>query len=108
MRGLLSKEYAQQRRAAHRPRDRNDPDVRPGDPYPFQGGTNPYRALLDALADDGPRERPPTPDRAGQQDRLPTGTTSIEAADEEGWVVSVTPERRLGAGGDRRAAPASA
>ena len=28
--------------------DRNDPDVRPGDPYPFQGGTNPFRALLDA------------------------------------------------------------
>src|SRR5512143_348563 len=31
--GLLSKEYARQRFAHMRP-DRNDPDVRPGDPYP--------------------------------------------------------------------------
>ena len=36
--------------------DRNDPDVRPGDPYPFQGGTNPFKALLDAWRT-RPRER---------------------------------------------------
>jgi gamma-glutamyltranspeptidase/glutathione hydrolase len=45
--GLLSKQYAKQRFAGMS-RDHNDPDVRPGDPYPFQGGTNPFRALLDA------------------------------------------------------------
>ena len=42
MPGLLSKEYARERAKLVRT-DRNDPDVRPGDPYPFQGGTNPYR-----------------------------------------------------------------
>ena len=45
--GLLSKDYARARWAGFRA-ERNDPDVRPGDPYPFQGGTNPLRALLDA------------------------------------------------------------
>src|SRR5881394_4578488 len=46
VKGLLSKEYAKQR-LAQLSAERNDPDVRPGDPYPFQGGENPYR---DALA----------------------------------------------------------
>jgi gamma-glutamyltranspeptidase/glutathione hydrolase len=89
VKGLLSKEYAKQRwqqvNAA-----RNDPDVRPGDPYPFQGGVNPYRDTLAAWRTDGaPKPKAPA-ERGGQQDR-PTGTTSIEAADAEGWVVSVTP-----------------
>ena len=35
--GLLSKEYAKARFAQIDP-DENDPDVKPGDPYPFQGG----------------------------------------------------------------------
>ncbi|HYW09722.1 MAG TPA: gamma-glutamyltransferase, partial [Longimicrobium sp.] len=41
IRGLLSKEYARQR-AGTINWERNDPDIRPGDPYPFQGGTNPF------------------------------------------------------------------
>ncbi|MGE5801906.1 MAG: gamma-glutamyltransferase family protein, partial [Gemmatimonadota bacterium] len=45
IRGLLSKEYARQRAQLIKP-DRNDPDIKPGDPYPFQGGTNPYLPLL--------------------------------------------------------------
>jgi gamma-glutamyltranspeptidase/glutathione hydrolase len=45
--GLLSKEYAAQRRALINPA-RNDPDARPGDPYPFQGEENPFPELLDA------------------------------------------------------------
>ena len=45
-RGLLSKEYAKARAATIRP-DRNDPHAGPGDPYPFQGETNPYRDLLE-------------------------------------------------------------
>jgi gamma-glutamyltranspeptidase/glutathione hydrolase len=87
--GLLSKEYAKQRFSQIR-WDKNDPDVRPGDPYPFQGGTNPFAALLENWrTDGGPRtsgnvERP-------FMESFRAGTTSIEAADEEGWVVSVTP-----------------
>jgi len=93
--GLLSKEYAKQRFAAMRP-DRNDPDVRPGDPYPFQGGTNPFKGLLDAWRT-VPGEAHPTPahDRTGDgityDEAFHAGTTSVIAADAEGWVVSMTP-----------------
>jgi gamma-glutamyltranspeptidase / glutathione hydrolase len=90
VKGLLAKEYAKKRREQIA-EDRNDPDVRPGDPYPFQGGDNPYRDLLAAWHTTGapkPKTEPAT--RGGEQDN-PSGTTSIEAADEEGWVVSVTP-----------------
>jgi gamma-glutamyltranspeptidase/glutathione hydrolase len=94
--GLLSKDYAKQRRELIKS-DRNDPEVRPGDPYPFQGATNPYLHLLKEWS-----PIPPTNDSDGvdgfQQAALMTddesfvaGTTSIQAADAEGWVVSVTP-----------------
>jgi len=89
VKGLLSKEYARKRRASMQP-DRNDPDVRPGDPYPFQAGTNPHADLLARWRTTGaPKPKAPA-GRGGQQDQ-PTGTTSIVAADAEGWVVSVTP-----------------
>ncbi|MGX5817349.1 gamma-glutamyltransferase family protein [Chitinophaga lutea] len=103
IRGLLSKEYARQRAAQLR-RDANDPTVQPGDPYPFQGGKNPFLHLLRErarLADTTQAEKPgrfvPRHDAVaydGPQaydDRLRRGTTSVEAADEEGWVVSITP-----------------
>ncbi|CAN5272668.1 gamma-glutamyltransferase [soil metagenome] len=101
IRGLLSKEYARARLAQIN-WERNDPDVKPGDPYPFQNGVNPFRELLDRWA---VVPAPDTVPRSGQQDRPPGasiddenfkrtfygGTTTIEAADAEGWVVSVTP-----------------
>jgi len=91
MRGLLSKAYAKER-ARLIDWQRNDPGVKPGDPYPFQGGKNPYRALLDRLGAAGA----PGGERlasAGTEDLRSffAGTTSIEAADAEGWVVSATP-----------------
>jgi gamma-glutamyltranspeptidase/glutathione hydrolase len=89
VRGLLSKEYAKARFAGIDWK-RNDPAVKPGDPYPFQGGTNPF---ADLLARWTVEPAPDTLDRSGQQDDLSSdgGTTSIQAADESGWVVSVTP-----------------
>jgi gamma-glutamyltranspeptidase / glutathione hydrolase len=104
VRGLLSKEYARARFATINPA-RNDPAVKPGDPYPYQGGTNPF---ADLLARWSVVPAPDTMERSGQQDRPATqsssmlsdsafsaqfhaGTTSIEAADEAGWVVSITP-----------------
>jgi gamma-glutamyltranspeptidase/glutathione hydrolase len=88
-RGLLSKEYAKAR-FAEIDWTRNDPAVKPGDPYPFQGGTNPY---ADLLARWTVQPASDTLERSGQQDELSRegGTTSIQAADEAGWVVSVTP-----------------
>jgi gamma-glutamyltranspeptidase/glutathione hydrolase len=87
--GLLSKAYAKQRYARIDWR-RNDPHVKPGDPYPFQGAVNPFRALLDAWP-----PPPLEPARAAlhldADAAFRIGTTSIQAADAEGWVVSVTP-----------------
>jgi gamma-glutamyltranspeptidase/glutathione hydrolase len=91
MRGLLSKEYARARAATMNPL-RNNPLVKPGDPYPFQGGTNPFLDLLKAWP---PK---PLPVRAVSDARTRTweqgfyaGTTSIQAADSAGWVISITP-----------------
>ena len=102
IKGLLNKEYARQR-AAMINRDRNEPQIGPGDPYPFEGKVNPY---IDMMKKRGFDMTPPgrknfmpahdTTDHANQtnddyMDRLWRGTTSVEAADREGWVVSVTP-----------------
>ena len=131
--GLLSKDYAKSRFAQVN-WERNDPTIKPGDPYPFQGGTNPFTKLLENWSVTGARTDLP---KSGQQDAVPqsngdndlstakelraqsrtapttnaqrfaitrdtlapmtadeafyAGTTSIQAADEEGWVISVTP-----------------
>ena len=45
IRGLLSKEYARER-LKQIDWNLNDPDVKPGDPYPFEGKKNPYLHLL--------------------------------------------------------------
>jgi gamma-glutamyltranspeptidase / glutathione hydrolase len=115
--GLLSKEYARQR-AAQMNLTRNDPVVAPGDPYPFQGQQpNPYKGQIEKW-NTRPTANPSTPPPATQDTvrqsgqvsslQAPTleppqssdedferafyaGTTSVEAADAEGWVVSVTP-----------------
>jgi gamma-glutamyltranspeptidase / glutathione hydrolase len=88
VKGLLSKEYARER-ARLIGSDRNDPDARPGDPYPFQGGKNPYLSYLESWHSRMPAQVPVTLAEFDRTFRL--GTTSIEAADEKGWAVSVTP-----------------
>lgn len=103
--GLLSKEYAKERSKLIDP-DKNDPAIKPGDPYPFQKSTNPFRGLLErwkvvpsttqtlAPPGDALREMLLSNNAA---DSFPDdrtfygGTTSVQAADAEGWVVSVTP-----------------
>ncbi|HEY4061706.1 MAG TPA: gamma-glutamyltransferase [Puia sp.] len=125
MKGLLSKEYAKER-ARQIGFDRNDAMAAPGDPYPFEGRTNPFtellkqRARLSVPQRGGGRGAPNTGgamnstseatanasdlamnfdhtnpgapvDEDLYHDRLWRGTTSIEAADKDGWVISVTP-----------------
>ncbi|ADO72977.1 gamma-glutamyltransferase family protein [Stigmatella aurantiaca] len=95
IRGLLSKEYAKQR-AKLISWEKNDPDIKPGDPYPFQGGTNPYAQLLTQWPPKPPAApgAPPGAPQTSIEDFERTfyaGTTSIQAADEKGWVVSITP-----------------
>jgi gamma-glutamyltranspeptidase/glutathione hydrolase len=106
MSGLLSKDYAKER-AKLIQFDKNNPNIFPGDPYPFEGKTNPFATLL------AKRQQLFNPDTTNNNsnfqpkhdtrtssievvdeeymDRLKRGTTSVEAADKEGWVVSITP-----------------
>lgn len=99
MQGLLSKAYAKQR-VKQIIFEKNDAFAAPGDPYPFEGKTNPYLALLQkrkSLTDTSLQQGNAVPkhDQAfyetDYQDRLWRGTTTVEAADTSGWVVSITP-----------------
>jgi len=89
VKGLLSKPYAKTR-AATMNHQRNDPGVKPGDPYPHQGGTNPFADLLGTWGTQKTDTQPPSGERSFEEGFL-AGTTSIQAADKEGWVVSITP-----------------
>ena len=92
--GLLSKAYAKQRAATIRA-ERNDPAAGPGDPYPFQGGKNPFADLL-AKQRRAALEQLSAPELTAQQraelrQAFRAGTTSQVAADADGWLVAVTP-----------------
>jgi gamma-glutamyltranspeptidase/glutathione hydrolase len=94
--GLLSKKYAAKRRALIN-ETRNDVNVKPGDPYEFQRGSNPFEKLREAWTPIPPQAEADGAEgfqQAGLYDHdagFIAGTTSIQAADAEGWVVSVTP-----------------
>jgi len=112
MEGLLSKAYAKQR-ASEINMAMNNANAGPGDPYPFEGKTNPYIDLIKAKGfqpsvDTGKTKtgfapahdlrtvaalssNEKLPIDADYMDRLWRGTTTVEAADKEGWVVSITP-----------------
>ena len=87
IKGLLSKDYAKQR-AKLINWEKNDPKIGPGDPYPFEGKTNPY---MDVMKQRGFSAYNNAPVDENYLDELRRGTTSVEAADKEGWVVSITP-----------------
>jgi len=118
IRGLLSAEYGKERAAQIDPQ-RNNPHAAPGDPYPYEGRSNPYLALLEErqrkfspsseLGTDFVPQHDANP-TGGQMengegndeyidpaideeymDRLWRGTTTVEAADADGWMVSITP-----------------
>ena len=112
MTGLLSKAYAKQR-AGEIDMAKNNANAGPGDPYPFEGKTNPFIDLIKAkgfqpstdtaknktgfapahdlrtVASLNTNEKLPVD--ADYMDRLWRGTTTVEAADKEGWIVSITP-----------------
>jgi gamma-glutamyltranspeptidase/glutathione hydrolase len=92
IRGLLSKEYARER-AKLINRDKNDPLIGPGDPYPYEGRRNPFLDHLERWLEwdrESPKELSPEENEALERS-FRSGTTSIQAVDKEGWVVSVTP-----------------
>ncbi len=94
--GLLSKDYARKRYEQIDWR-KNNANAKPGNPYLFQNGDHPFLELLDQWT-----PIPPAADAEGEDswqqslslthdEAFRVGTTSIQAADAEGWVVSVTP-----------------
>ncbi|MBW1887983.1 MAG: gamma-glutamyltransferase [Deltaproteobacteria bacterium] len=92
LQGLLSKKYAQERSKLIN-WDKNDPDVRPGDPYPYQGDRNPFLHFLkdqNSTPLETQNNSNATLDRSFEEGFF-AGTTSVQAADKEGWVVSITP-----------------
>ena len=91
IKGLLSKDYAKARFSQIN-WEKNDPAIKPGDPYPFEGKPNPYTDLLNKWTTKKGQSSPtPAQDIRTFEEGFYAGTTSVEAADEQGWVVSVTP-----------------
>ena len=97
MAGLLSKKYARARWKKFSPLA-NDENITPGDPYGFQRGKNPYLDELAAWTNVPDPETGVMPPWQQASLSLPrhdrtfqAGTTTIQAADKDGWVVSVTP-----------------
>ena len=89
---LISKSYARHRLLSLN-LEYNDPLAGPGDPYSWSGEPNPFASELKGFVA-GNQEHIGKKDMASlDQDRRDflAGTTSIQAADESGWVVSVTP-----------------
>jgi len=83
--GLLSKAYAKER-AKGIQYERNDTLAGPGDPYPFEQKVNPFKSLLEKY-----KNSHSSLISEEHREGFFAGTTSIETADAEGWVVSVTP-----------------
>ncbi len=115
--GLLSKNYAKER-ARLIDTSKNNTDIYPGNPYTYEGKNNPYVSLLEnrkKITDTAAQKKDQFLPKHDQKtslltnvnedlyaintsltdslynDRLWRGTTSIEAADSSGWVVSITP-----------------
>src|SRR5690606_27189509 len=89
MQTLLSKEYAKARLKDIN-WDKNDPKASPGDPYAFEGKVNPYLEYLNTWKQASNSE-PASPIDEEYLNRVFLGTTSVEATDKDGWVVSITP-----------------
>lgn len=90
IKGLLSKEYAKER-AKTINLESNDAKAAPGDPYPFEGKINPYQDYLKQWNQAAVEKPALSPlDEEWLKNQF-LGTTSIEATDKEGWIVSMVP-----------------
>jgi gamma-glutamyltranspeptidase/glutathione hydrolase len=79
--GLLSKEYARERAALINPA-RNNPHIGHGRPPGVEDEQNLFEKIFDKIVGSNGSD---------SDESFFRGTTSIQAADKEGWVVSVTP-----------------
>lgn len=95
--GLLSKEYAKAR-AATIDWNQNNDAIMPGNPYEYQQGEHPFPELLQNWGEKEEAEGTDYNQDAALRgldqkfiNDFTRGTTSIQAADKNGWVVSITP-----------------
>lgn len=90
--GLLSKEYAKDRLKQIDWR-KNKADVKPGDPYLYEGKENPFLHLLRDWSNvDTVNTAMMNEEEKSRYERgFLASTTTIQAAGKDGWVVSITP-----------------
>ncbi len=97
IKGLLSKEYANERLKLIS--DKNMKDIKPGNPYDFQEGENPFLNYLESWETDNNLDKIMSSfdlnhnmsSNYNYEESFIAGTTTVQAADSSGWVVSITP-----------------
>ena len=95
--GLLSKEYAKERLKLIS--DKNNKEIKPGNPYNFQKGENPFLNYIDTWETDNNLDKIKSAfdlnhnmsTNYDSEESFMAGTTTVQAADTSGWIVSITP-----------------
>ncbi|GIS31295.1 MAG: gamma-glutamyltranspeptidase [Flammeovirgaceae bacterium] len=95
--GLLSKDYAKERLKLIS--NKNNKEIKPGNPYDFQKGKNPFLNYIDSWETDNNLDKIKSAfdlnhnmsDNYEFKESFMAGTTTVQAADTSGWIVSITP-----------------
>ena len=95
--GLLSKDYAKSRIKLIT--EKNNEKIKPGNPYMFQDGINPFLKYLDRWETDNNLDKIKSAfelnhnmsENYDYEESFMAGTTTVQAADTSGWIVSITP-----------------
>ena len=95
--GLLSKDYAKERLKLIS--DKNNKEIKPGNPYKFQEGDNPFLKYIESWETDNNLDKIKSSFDLNHnmsknydfEDSFSAGTTTVQAADTSGWIVSITP-----------------
>ena len=95
--GLLSKDYAKSRIKLIN--EKNNEKIKPGNPYMFQDGINPFLNYLDTWETDNNLDKIKSAfdlnhnmsENYDYEESFMAGTTTVQAADTSGWIVSITP-----------------
>ena len=97
IKGLLSDEYAKERIKLIS--NKNNEDIKPGNPYKFQEGNNPFLNILQNWETHNNIDKIKNSLNINNDisknydfnESFNAGTTTIQAADSAGWIVSITP-----------------
>ena len=95
--GLLSKDYAKSRIKLIT--EKNNEKIKPGNPYMFQDDINPFLNYLDTWETDNNLDKIKSAfdlnhnmsENYDYEESFMAGTTTVQAADTSGWIVSITP-----------------